>query len=93
MDPSAWSTPRAPRRGEPIVAQPFQSCADLPGAPQPQIYIDAQVNVGGDQTGTDGGSGSGGGRPRGPRPAADQTAATEAAGLGRPVQPRPSTGR
>lgn len=59
----------APRRGEPIVAQPFQPCADLPGAPQPQIYIDAQVNVG-NQTGTDNGTGSGGGgwRPRPEQP-------------------------
>lgn len=32
-------------RGQPLVAQPYQPCADLPGAPQPQIFIDAQVPI------------------------------------------------
>jgi uncharacterized membrane protein YgcG len=50
-----------PRRGEPIMAQPFQPCADLPGQPQPQIYIDAQVQVGGSQN-AGGGENAGGGQ-------------------------------
>lgn len=32
-------------RGQPLVAQPYQPCADLPGQPQPHIFIDAQVQV------------------------------------------------
>lgn len=53
-----------PRRGEPIIAQPFQPCADLPGQPQPQIYIDAQVQVGGNQNAA-GNQSPGGGTPGG----------------------------
>jgi hypothetical protein len=41
-----------PPRGAPIVARSIQPCAELPGSPQqPPLYIDAQVQVGG-QTGT-----------------------------------------
>jgi hypothetical protein len=32
-------------RGAIIVAQPHQPCADLPGQRQPDIFIDAQVQV------------------------------------------------
>jgi hypothetical protein len=37
----------APRGGT-LTAQSYQPCADLPGRPQPQIYIDAQVPIGSD---------------------------------------------
>lgn len=37
-------------RGQPLVAQPYQPCAELPGRPQPQVFIDAQVSVGGGNT-------------------------------------------
>lgn len=39
--------PRPPR-GAPIVARSVQPCAELPGSPQqPPLYIDAQVQIGG----------------------------------------------
>jgi hypothetical protein len=56
--------PPPPPRGAPIVARSIQPCADLPGSPQqPPLYIDAQVQIGGQGTaagtGTGVGSGSG----------------------------------
>ena len=35
-----------PPRGAPIVAGSSNPCADLPGRPQPQVFIDAQVQIG-----------------------------------------------
>jgi hypothetical protein len=80
----------APRRGEPIVAQPFQPCADLPGAPQPQIFIDAQVNWGGNQTEADNGTGSGTGSGWRPRPEQPIVRPPQKPPVwSGPVQPRP----
>jgi hypothetical protein len=40
--------PPAPPRGAPIVARSWHPCAELPGsAQQPPLYIDAQVQIGG----------------------------------------------
>ncbi|MFO1151534.1 MAG: hypothetical protein U1E62_24435 [Alsobacter sp.] len=69
--------PPAPPRGAPVVARSWHPCAELPGSPQqPPLYIDAQVQIGGQGTtsgtgaagtgaavGTGGGIAAGGGGP------------------------------